>query len=334
MPPGRASRPRVAPGQRRGRAFARVRRRWAVAISLPFWCVGVPGCLTDSGSSSPVVLAPPITPGGMPQDQDQRSGQSESPDQGDDQNRDGRPASPETRPGPSGGGGSAGDGDESGPGGRPAGPLSPYTGSMDAHELLTRSAMAYAQLDAYRDRGRIAVGSGGGDGGGVGQARSYAFQTEAAGADAFRFELVSEGPAPVRDLVVRTAASGFEVVRGGRFSKAASVEEAIAPLVADVGPLVAFAPAALFGDDGGALADDYRAARVLGRDRVGGRSAVVLELELVPGLLRGRLGGRMGGRGSGRATVWLDEPTLLVRRVAHTLDGRAVAIEFASMGGP
>lgn len=180
-----------------------------------------------------------------------------------------------------------------GPGGTGSG-AAPYTGSMTVEELLVRSAMAYGELAAYADQGTITVDQ-------PGRRTEYGFTTIAVPEG--DFSLMVQGPSSSRlpSFEVHRAGVRFETIRSGSYGQAPTLEAAIQPLQNEMTVFTTSVPRILAGNNWGP-ANDYHTARIVGVTTVNGQSAIMLELELV---------------GQGPATLWLDQATLLVRRLSH-----------------
>ena len=103
----------------------------------------------------------------------------------------------------------------SGPGGAGV-DATPYTGSMNADELLARSAMAYGELDAYLDEGLITIIQ-------PSRRNEYVFRTFATQGEDFEFVVNSTAGSPLPNLEIRRAGQRFETVRSGTYSQAASL---------------------------------------------------------------------------------------------------------------
>lgn len=195
-------------------------------------------------------------------------------------------APPSQRPGESPTGGA-------GPGGTGSG-STPYTGSMTVEELLVRSAMAYGELEAYADQGTITIDQ-------PGRRTEYGFTTIAVPDSDFSFML--QGPATSRlpNFQVHRAGVRFETIRSGSYGQAPTLEAAIQPLQDEMTVFTTSVPRILAGNNWGPT-NDYDTARIVGVTTVNGQPTIMLEVELV---------------GQGAATVWLDQATLLIRRLSH-----------------
>lgn len=181
----------------------------------------------------------------------------------------------------------------SGPGGGATAP-DPYTGSMDAYELLARSAMAYGQADVYTDQGTITVVQ-------PSRRNEYGFATYWEYDGDFVFVVNGTAGSPLPNLEVRRAGRRFETVRSGSYGQAATLEAAIVPLQNLMTWYTTSVPRLLAGDNWGPT-QDIIDARILGVTTVGGQPTIMLEIDLIEG---------------GAASLWLDQSTLLIRRMAH-----------------
>lgn len=180
-----------------------------------------------------------------------------------------------------------------GPGGSGGG-TTPYTGSMEATELLVRSAMAYGEAETYLDEGSIIIVR-------PSRRHEYGFRTYYERDGEFTFIVNGSAGSQLPNFEVRKAGQRFETIRSGSYGQAATLEAAIVPFQNIMTRFTTNVPRILAGSNWGP-ANDFDTARVVGVTSVNGRPTIMLELELV---------------GQGPATVWLDQATLLIRRMDH-----------------
>ncbi|MCW5757894.1 MAG: hypothetical protein KIT54_11715 [Phycisphaeraceae bacterium] len=185
---------------------------------------------------------------------------------------------------PTGGGGPDGSGVSS----------TPYTGSLTVEQLLVRSAMAYAEAAAYTDEGTITIIQ-------PSRRNEYTFRTIHERGGRFSFEVRGPAASPMPHFEVHRAAQRFETIRSGSYGQAATLEAAILPLQSLMTEYTTSVPRMLAGRHWGPTNDAYE-ARIVGVTSVNGQPTIMIELELI---------------GEGSATLWLDQATLLIRRMAH-----------------
>ncbi len=165
---------------------------------------------------------------------------------------------------------------------------------MGAFELLARSAMAYGSTESYLDQGTITVDQPSGR-------SEYAFQTLSIRDGDFYFQLTGGSGARLRDYQVSRAGLRFETVRSGTYGQAATLEAAIRPLLDLTTHYTMSVPRILAGDSWGA-SQELTDVRIVGTTSVVGQQAIILEIDLIEG---------------GQASLWLDQATLLIRRMTH-----------------
>lgn len=165
---------------------------------------------------------------------------------------------------------------------------------MGAIELLVRSAMAYGEADSYLDEGSIVIVQ-------PGRRYEYGFRTLSRGKNEFEFLVAGSAGAPLPQFEVRKAGGRFETIRTGSYGQAATLETALTPLQNIMTVFTTSVPRVLAGHNWGPT-NDYEEARVVGVTTVNGQPTIMLELDLIE---------------QGPATLWLDQATLLIRRIAH-----------------
>ncbi|UYV14149.1 MAG: hypothetical protein NCW75_07615 [Phycisphaera sp.] len=165
---------------------------------------------------------------------------------------------------------------------------------MDAIELLVRSAMAYGEAEHYLDEGSIIIVR-------PSRRHEYGFRTIYERDGAFEFIVNGSAGSQLPNFEVRKAGQRFETVRSGTYGQAPTLEAAIVPFQNIMTRFTTNVPRILAGENWGP-ANDFDTARIVGVTSVNGRPTIMLELELV---------------GQGPATVWLDQATLLIRRMDH-----------------
>lgn len=170
----------------------------------------------------------------------------------------------------------------------------PYTGSLSAEQLLVRSSMAYAESAAYADEGTITILQ-------PSRRNEFAFQTLYERDGAFSFALRGPAASTLPHLEIHKVAKRFETIRSGSYGQAATLEGAIVPLQNLMTLYTTTVPRMLAGHNWGPT-NDYHSARIVGVTSVNGQPAIMLELDLIH---------------EGPATLWLDQATLLIRRMAH-----------------
>lgn len=223
-----------------------------------------PGCSGGGGfTPPPIVAAPPAPPPPPPP-----------------------PAPPPERPAesPTGGSGPTGGGATS----------EPYTGSMDAIELLARSAMAYGEATHYLDEGSIVIVQ-------PSRRNEYGFGTLYERDGAFSFHVNGTAGSRLPHFEIHKQGKRFETIRSGSYGQAATLEQAMVPFQNIMTIFTTTVPRILAGNNWGP-SNDYDTARIVGVTSVNGRPTIMLELDLIE---------------QGPATLWLDQATLLIRRIAH-----------------
>lgn len=170
----------------------------------------------------------------------------------------------------------------------------PYTGSMDATELLVRSAMAYGEATHYLDEGSIVIVQ-------PSRRSEYGFGTLYEQDGDFSFYVNGTAGSRLPHFEVHKVGRRFETVRSGSYGQAPTLEEAIVPFQNIMTIFTTNVPRILAGDHWGPT-NDYETARVVGVTSVNGSPAIMIELDLIE---------------HGPATVWLDQATLLIRRLSH-----------------
>lgn len=181
----------------------------------------------------------------------------------------------------------------SGPGGA-ATTGSPYTGSMTAEELLARSAMAYAEANTYADDGSITIEQ-------PSRRTEYGFQTLSIQDGDFVFQIEGDPGSRLPDFRITRAGRQFETVRSGTYGRSPTLEAAISPLQDLMTVYTTAVPRILAGDAWGP-SNECSDVRILGVTSVNGQPTIMLEIDLIEG---------------GAATLWLDQATLLIRRMQH-----------------
>lgn len=165
---------------------------------------------------------------------------------------------------------------------------------MDAIELLVRSAMAYGEARNYLDEGSIIIVQ-------PGRRSEYGFGTIYERDGEFTFIVNGTAGSRLPNFEVRKAGQRFETIRSGSYGQAPTLEEAIVPFQNIMTIFTTSVPRLLGGDSWGPT-NEYDTARIVGVTSVNGRPTIMLELELIE---------------QGPATLWLDQATLLIRRIAH-----------------
>lgn len=165
---------------------------------------------------------------------------------------------------------------------------------MTVEELLVRSAMAYGEADAYADRGVITIVQ-------PSRRNEYAFTTTWAREGDFSY--VVHGPASSRfaQFEIHKAGARFETIRGGTYGQASTLEVAIAPFQDIMTVFTTNVPRLLAGDNWGPT-NDYEKASIVGVTSMNGQPTIMIELDLIE---------------QGPASIWLDQATLMIRRLAH-----------------
>ena len=165
---------------------------------------------------------------------------------------------------------------------------------MGGYELLTRSAMAYGDAESYLDQGTITIDQ-------PGRRTEYRFQTLSIRDGDFAFHIQGSPGSRLEDFRVTRAGRKFETIRSGTYGQAATLEVAIQPLLDLTTYHTTGVPRVLAGDAWGP-ANECSSVRIVGTTSVNGQQAIMLEVDLIEG---------------GRASVWLDQATLLIRRMTH-----------------
>lgn len=170
----------------------------------------------------------------------------------------------------------------------------PYTGSMTAHELLVRSAMAYGEATDYLDQGSVVIVQ-------PSRRNEYGFRTLYERDGDFSFYVNGTAGSRLPSFEVHRAGIRFETIRSGSYGQAPTLEEALVPYQDLVTIYTTSVPRILAGDAWGPT-NEYEQARIVGVTSVNGSPAIMLEIELIE---------------HGPATLWLDQATLLIRRMSH-----------------
>ncbi len=165
---------------------------------------------------------------------------------------------------------------------------------MGAYELLTRSAMAYGAAESYLDEGTLTIDQPRGR-------SEYTFQTFSVRGEEFYFQLLGGAGAAISDYRVTRAGQRYETVRAGTYGQAPTLEAAIQPILDLTTYYSTSVPRILEGDSWGP-SNETTDVRIVGTTSITGQQAIMLEVDLIEG---------------GRATLWLDQATLLIRRMTH-----------------
>jgi len=165
---------------------------------------------------------------------------------------------------------------------------------MGATELLVRSAMAYGEAETYLDEGSIIIVR-------PSRRNEYGFRTYYERDGEFTFIVNGSAGSQLPNFEVRKAGGRFETIRSGSYGQAPTLEDAIVPFQNIMTRFTTNVPRTLAGSTWGP-ANDFDTAQIVGVTSVNGRPTIMLELELV---------------GQGPATIWLDQATLLIRRMDH-----------------
>jgi len=165
---------------------------------------------------------------------------------------------------------------------------------MTVEELLVRSAMAYGEASAYADQGTIVLDR-------PRDRQEFGFTTMWDDDGDFSFVLQGPPASVLPNLEVHSAGREFETTRSGSFGRAATLEQALVPLTNLTTMLSVSVPRILAGSYWGPTLD-YQSARIVGVTTMNGQPTIMLELDLI---------------GQGTASVWLDQATLVVRRLVH-----------------
>jgi hypothetical protein len=165
---------------------------------------------------------------------------------------------------------------------------------MNAIELLVRSAMAYAEAETYLDEGSIVIVR-------PSRRNEYGFRTYYEEGGAFEFIVNGTAGSQLPNFEVRKAGRRFETIRSGTYGQSATLEAAIVPFQNIMTRFTTNVPRILAGENWGP-SNDYDTARIVGVTSVNGQPTIMLELDLI---------------GQGPATLWLDQATLLIRRMDH-----------------
>lgn len=181
----------------------------------------------------------------------------------------------------------------SGPGGTSGG-ATPYTGSMTVEELLVRSAMAYGDAESYADRGVITIIQ-------PSRRNEYGFTTMWVRDGDFSYMVQGPAGSQFAQFEIHKAGVRFETIRGGSYGQAPTLEAAIGPFQNIMTVFTTNVPRLLAGDNWGPT-NDYENARIVGVTSMNGQPTIMIELDLIE---------------QGEASVWLDQATLMIRRLAH-----------------
>jgi len=154
--------------------------------------------------------------------------------------------------------------------------------------------MAYGELETYADNGSIIIDQ-------PGRRTEYGFRTVSIQDSDFAFEVNGPPGSRLPDLRVTKAGIKFETVRSGTYGQAPTLEAAIGPLQDLMTVYTTSVPRVLAGDAWGP-SNECSEIRILGVTSVNGQPTIMLEIDLIEG---------------GPASLWLDQATLLIRRMQH-----------------
>lgn len=165
---------------------------------------------------------------------------------------------------------------------------------MGVEELLTRSAMAYGEAEVYLDEGNIVIIQ-------PSRRNEYGFRTYYERDGDFSFYVNGTAGSRLPNFEVHKAGRRFETIRSGTYGQAPTLEQAIVPFQNIMTVFTTNVPRILAGDSWGP-SNEYLGARIVGVTSVNGSPTIMLELDLIA---------------HGPATLWLDQATLLIRRMSH-----------------